>query len=78
MLDNNVYNLMFQMLNESKSLWRIKNEYKRDAEDCSSCAAFWLEMEKQKEENVRRLEAMIKDHLVGPEMMKIRAHPFKS
>ncbi len=40
MLENNVYNLMSQMLVESKSLWRIKNEYKRDAEGCSSCAAF--------------------------------------
>lgn len=77
MLENNVYNLMSQMLAESKSLWRIKNEYKRDAEECSSCTAFWLELERQKEENIRKLEAMIRDHLTVPEMPKGRAHPYE-
>ena len=77
MLENNVYNLMSQMLAESKSLWRIKNEYKRDAEECSSCAAFWVELERQKEENIRKLEAMIRDHLTVPEMPKDRAHPYE-
>lgn len=77
MLENNVYNLMSQMLTESKSLWRIKNEYRRDAEECSSCAAFWVELERQKEENIRKLEAMIRDHLMGPEMPKGRVHPYE-
>jgi len=76
-LENNVYNLMSQMLTESKSLWRIKNEYRRDAEECSSCAAFWVELERQKEENIRKLEAMIRDHLTVPEMPKDRAHPYE-
>jgi hypothetical protein len=65
------------MLTESKSLWRIKNEYRRDAEECSSCAAFWVELERQKEENIRKLEAMIRDHLTVPEMPKDRAHPYE-
>ncbi len=76
-MENNVYNLMAQLHTESKSLWRIKNEYKRDAEECTSCATFWTELEKQKEENVRNLEAMIRDHLISPEMPKGRNHPYE-
>ena len=77
MLENNVYNLVAQMHNESKSLWRIRNEYKRDASECTSCAAFWSELEMQKEENIRKLEAMIRDHIVGSEMPKERTHPYE-
>jgi len=77
MLDNNVYNLMSQLIIESKSLWMIKNEYKRDSEDCTSCDAFWEELERQKEENIRKLEARIRDHLVSAEMPKGRAHPYE-
>jgi hypothetical protein len=77
MLENNVYNLMSQLIQESQSLWRIKNEYRKDAEKCSSCTVFWSEIEKQKEENVRRLESLIRDHLVSPNMPKGRTHPYE-
>lgn len=41
MLENHIYNLMEQIVYESKSLWRIKKAYKQDAGDCAQCLAFW-------------------------------------
>jgi len=74
-----LYNLMEQLIIESRSLWRIKNEYKRNAQedtssvwsivrprytpDCPACTAFWVELEKQKEENIRKLESLIRDRM---------------
>jgi hypothetical protein len=80
LMDNNLYNLMDQLIIESRSLWRIKNEYLRNAKedtssvwnivrpryipDCPACAAFWVELEKQKEENIRKLESLIRDRMI--------------
>lgn len=63
MLNNHVYNLLLQATQEHKSLWRIKNSYKNDAENCDECKAFWNKMEKDKEGHVAELEAMIKKHI---------------
>ncbi len=62
MLDNNTYNLMTQLLEEHKSLWRIKDVYKRDAEHCGECVDFWDRLEKSKEDYVRELEELIREH----------------
>jgi len=40
MLDNHIYNLLLQATEEHKSLWRIKNEYKKDAGNCEVCRMF--------------------------------------
>lgn len=63
MLDNNTYNLMMQMVEENQSLWRIKNMYTKDASNCSECSDFWNNLASQKEQNVDRLEKLIKSHL---------------
>ena len=63
MLDNNLYNLMLQMVQENKSLWRIKNEYKKDAKTCKTCKAFWDKLEASKEKHINELEALIKKHM---------------
>lgn len=86
MMDNNLYNLMEQLIIESRSLWKIKNDYKKNAEecrsclwsiahppetpDCPACLAFWKELEKQKEENIRKLESLVRDHMNGSRMSK--------
>lgn len=83
-MDNNLYNLMEQLIIERSSLKRIKNEYKRNAEadtsnlwsiarprytpDCPTCAAFWMELEKQKEENISKLESLIRSLMIELEM----------
>lgn len=60
---NHLYNLVNQITQEHKSLWRIKDEYKKDAGDCLECKNFWDKMEKDKEDHVKELESLIKKHL---------------
>jgi hypothetical protein len=83
-MDNNLYNLMEQLIIEHNSFMRIKNEYKRNAEadtsnlwsiarprytpDCPTCAAFWVEIEKQKEENINKLESLIRSRMIELEI----------
>jgi len=63
MKENHVYNLIEQMAVESKSLWRIKNHYVNDSSDCEDCNTFWKKMEKDKEDHINELTALIKKHL---------------
>ena len=63
MLNNHIYNLLMQATEEHKSLWRIKDDYKKDSHDCADCTAFWEKMEKDKEGHVAELEAIIKKHI---------------
>lgn len=63
MHENHVYNLMNQLVEEHKSLWRIKNNYLDDAGDCGDCKKFWEAMRKDKEEHIEDLTKLIKEHL---------------
>ncbi len=63
MFDNNVYNLMAQAVEESQSLWRIKNEYKDDAKECDECHKFWEKLEKDKEQHCKDLQELISKHM---------------
>ena len=63
MLKNNVYNVLHQLVQENKSLWRIKNEYIKDSEGDTEMLAFWEKMEADKEEHVAELTAIAKSIL---------------
>ena len=63
MLSNHVYNLMKQLVQENKSLWRIKNNYKNDAAACASCAEYWDKLEKDKEQQVKELTELVRNHI---------------
>ena len=63
MFDDHVYNLMAQLTEEHKSLWRIKNMYKKDAGDCDDCGPFWQKLEADKESHISELVDLIKKHL---------------
>lgn len=63
MQSNHVYNLMNQLVQEHKSLWRIKSDYLKDAGKCKSCKVFWKKMIKDKEDHIKEMTAMIKKHL---------------
>jgi len=63
MLENCIYNLMEQIVDESKSLWRISKRYKQDAGDCTQCQAFWEKLDEDKEEHIEELTELIKAHL---------------
>ena len=63
MLENHLYNLLNQLTQEHKSLWRIKETYKQDVGGCDQCTAFWDKLTTDKEEHIRELTEMIKTHL---------------
>ncbi len=60
MKNNNLYNLMTQLTQESRSLWRIQNEYKKDAGKNKEIAAFWKELAEEKEALIEDLKMVIK------------------
>jgi len=62
--DNNTYNLMRQMIQEHKMLWQIKNNYKGDASGCSECRELWESIEKEGEQRIAKLEALLKRHMI--------------
>ena len=59
-MNNNQYNLMTQMVQEHKSLWRIKNNYVKDAADSVESQNFWQKMITDKENHIAELETLIK------------------
>lgn len=63
MLDNNTYNLMKQLVQEHKSLWRIKNAYKEDAQNSDECQKIWKKITEQKEATISELLELLKKEL---------------
>ncbi len=62
MLDNNTYNLMAQLTEENQSLWRIKNNYIKDASGCDECQEFWKQLASKKEQQIKDLSELLKKH----------------
>jgi hypothetical protein len=60
MKNNNLYNLMTQLTQEARSLWRIKKEYMKDAGKSKELKQFWTEVAKEKEVLIEDLKAVIK------------------
>ena len=63
MLDNNTYNLMLQITQEQKSLWRMKKYYLYDSEECKECNDFWKKFMTQKEENIAEMKKLLQKHI---------------
>lgn len=63
MLDNNTYNLMEQLLIESKSLWRIKRNYKNDSGMDNEIRDVWNSVERDKEQLVNMLREKLRNRL---------------
>ncbi len=63
MTENHLYNLMKQLVQENKSLWRIKKHYMEEAEGCEECQNFWKKVGENKEAHVKELEELIKGHM---------------
>lgn len=62
MLRNNLFNMMNQLVQESKSVWRIKNQYMQEAVGSDDVMAVWKEIEKSKEEQIAKLQTLIKKY----------------
>ncbi|MFA6462788.1 MAG: hypothetical protein WCT51_01930 [Candidatus Shapirobacteria bacterium] len=63
MLQNHIYNLMAQMVQENKSLWRIKNKYLADSTDCPECQLFFTKLTEKKEATIAELLMLIKSEI---------------
>lgn len=59
MENNNLYNLINQLTQESKSLWRIKKNYLSEA-STEALKNFWEKLAADKEAHVRELKDLIK------------------
>jgi uncharacterized FlgJ-related protein len=59
---NNTYNLMHQLTQESKSLWRIKNNYLNESLTDEE-KAFWNKLAQDKEVYITELKELIKSAL---------------
>jgi hypothetical protein len=57
--ENNLYNLMTQFTQESKSLWRMKQEYIKDAGKDAELKKFWTYYSKEKEQHLKDLKSLI-------------------
>ncbi|PJE57560.1 MAG: hypothetical protein COU82_01240 [Candidatus Portnoybacteria bacterium CG10_big_fil_rev_8_21_14_0_10_38_18] len=62
-MDNNLYNLMLQLTQEQKSIWRVRKYYIGDAGSCEECRNFWTKFLQQKEDNVNEIRGLIKKHI---------------
>lgn len=65
MKDNSSYNLALQLVEESKSLWRIENEYIEDAGDDEELRNFWEAMAAEKEARVAELKVLVAERLAA-------------
>jgi hypothetical protein len=63
MLTDHLYNLMTQLTQEHKSVWRMKKYYVKDAGDCVDCVKFWEKLAADKEAHIRVLEEEVKKHM---------------
>jgi len=59
---NNTYNLMNQITQESKSLWRIKKNYIKEAKS-KDLKSFWTKLAKEKETHLKEMKAFLKSEL---------------
>ncbi len=57
--ENNFYNIVNQLTQESKSLWRMQNEYIKDAGKDAELKKFWAYYAKEKEQHIADLKALI-------------------
>lgn len=62
MKSNTLYNLMTQITQEARSLWRIKNEYMKDTKS-KELKAFWKELAAEKEALIEDLKMIIRAEL---------------
>lgn len=65
MLDDHQYDVLMQLSEESKSLWRIENEYIPNAEDVDNdeLVEYWEELAQDKEDHIEDLSSLLQEVL---------------
>lgn len=62
MYNNHIYNLMSQLVQEHRSLWRLRKHYLKDAKGCKKCKDLWQRLIKEKEEQIKIISEILKAH----------------
>ncbi|MCC7469678.1 MAG: hypothetical protein IT284_00855 [Bacteroidetes bacterium] len=62
MTTNNLHNLMTQMIQEQKSLWRIENSYINESKNDLE-KEFWTKLGNEKKIHIEELKNLIKENL---------------
>jgi hypothetical protein len=70
MLDNDLYDLLAQAVEENKSLWRIQNYYLADSNHHPEDKGFWGDLWANKEERSDELMNLIRNHFIERKIMK--------
>lgn len=61
-MDNHIYNLYSQLVQNRRSIYRIAKFYLKDSRKCQKCQTFWKKLLKQKEAETEELWSLIKNH----------------
>lgn len=62
-MENNLYNLMLQYTVEARSLWRIKDDYMKDAQNSQETKNLWENIIVEKENQLKNLRELIKKEI---------------
>lgn len=62
MIENNLHNLMTQMTQENKSLWRIENHYIKESANEEE-RSFWEKMLKDKKDHIEEIRSLLKNQI---------------
>lgn len=63
MLDNHAYNLMSQIVEDHRSLWRIRDTYENDSGECRQCREMWKRLADSREAELNEMIDLLKAHL---------------
>ena len=63
MLDNYAYNLMSQIVEDHRSLWRMRDVYENDCGEVSGCREMWSKMAEDRERELDELVERLKAYL---------------
>lgn len=61
-MDNHLYNLFSQLVQDRRSIYRINKFYFKDAKNCKKCKEFWRKLVAEKEKIATEVLELIKNH----------------
>ncbi len=53
---------MSQLVQEHRSLWRLRKHYLKDAKNCKKCKDLWQKLIKEKEGQIKLISEILKAH----------------
>jgi hypothetical protein len=63
MLDNHLYNIMSQIVEDHRSIWRMRDMYENDSGECGECRELWKKLAEDREAETNLMIRVLKEHL---------------